>query len=174
VSSSRLKLVTSRPAGLIRATALVVMAAAAALALAACGQRPAGPANVTSASLPRGVISAQRACDLVVRHARPGTFAGIDWVHLVLTTYGKGEPLESNGDYSAGMPRNALVWVVEVHARIIHMTYSRPPGAHPMRLTDFSEVMNARTGRGTDFGLGHSSPLPMSKLGPMVSLPARC
>jgi hypothetical protein len=52
--------------------------------------------------------------------ADPGFFTGPERVHLVLTSYAKGEPVESQGDISSGMPPQTLVWVVEVHAKAIH------------------------------------------------------
>jgi hypothetical protein len=47
-------------------------------------------------------------------------------VHLVLTTYAKGEPIQSQGDISHGMPPRALAWIVEVHASAIHWNHSVP------------------------------------------------
>jgi hypothetical protein len=121
-------------------------------------------------------MPAVEACRLVMeRH--PGTFfQGIDGVHLVLTTYAKGEPVESGGDISTGMPSHTLVWVVEVHARRINWDHSGPPGYKPPKrpLTDFSVVMNARTGVITDMGECWCWPLPLGKVGDLVSLPPDC
>jgi hypothetical protein len=159
---------------------LIAVCAASALLLVACGQPSAGGNGQVhtdpdlAQSLPRGVMSAHRACALVFKHQAKGTFVGVKRVHLVLTTYAKGEPVESQGDISTGMAPKTLVWVVEVHARAIHIDYSVPPGAHPKPGTDYSVVMNAKTGRVTDFGIGHAWPLPLWKAGTMISLPARC
>ena len=143
------------------------------LLLSGCGQ---GLASARSGSLPRGVISAARACRLVVGRAGPGFFTGPEQVHLVLTTYAKGEPVESLGDVSSGMPPQTLVWVVEVHARAIHWDHSVPsnykPPAQPD--TDFSVVMNARTGFVSDQGECTCWPLPLSNAGTVVSLPPTC
>jgi len=75
------------------------------LLLAGCGQ---GPVSPRGGSPPRGVISAAQACRLVVGRASPGFFTGLERVHLVLTTYAKGEPVESQGDLSTGMPPATL------------------------------------------------------------------
>jgi hypothetical protein len=54
-------------------------------------------------------MSAVDACRLVLGW-HPGTFfQGIERVHLVLATYAAGEPVESGGDISYGMPPQALV-----------------------------------------------------------------
>jgi hypothetical protein len=97
-------------------------------------------------------------------------------VHLVLTTYAKGELVESQGDVSSGMPPRTLVWVAEVHAKAIHSGHSVPPSRHaPARPdTEYSVVMNARTGLVTDSGEGNGWPLPLSKAGTVVSPPPEC
>jgi len=143
------------------------------LLLSGCGQ---GPASQRGASLPRGVISAAQACRLTIGKAGPGFFTGPERVHLVFTTYAKGEPVESQGDISTGMPPRTLVWVVEVHARAIHWDHSVPPGYQsPSRPdTDYSVVMDARTGRVSDAGECACWPLPLSKAGAVVSLPPEC
>jgi hypothetical protein len=121
-------------------------------------------------------MSATHACRLVVRKAPKGFFVGADRVHLVLTTYGKGEPIQSGGDSSSGMPSQTLVWIVEVHARAIHWDHSVPPGYQPPArpYTDYSVAMNARTGRVTDQGECRCWPLPLSKAGTVVSLAPNC
>ena len=143
------------------------------LLLSGCGQ---SQASAHAGSLPRGVMPAAQACKLVVGKAGPGFFTGPEQVHLVLTTYAKGEPVESQGDVSSGMPPQTLVWVVEVHARAIHWDHSVPsnykPPAQPD--TDFSVVMNARTGFVSDQGECTCWPLPLSKAGTVVSLPPKC
>jgi hypothetical protein len=164
---------------------------AIALATAGCGSAASGPGaaaitNSTEASsggpaasagsLPPGVMSAARACRQVTGKSRRGFFTGLERVHLVLTTYSKGVPAESQGDSSSGMPPRTLVWVVEVHAQAIHWNHSVPPGYHPPARpdTDFSVVMNARTGLITDSGECTCWPLPLSKVGTVVSLPPEC
>ena len=143
------------------------------LLLSGCGQGPAPPRG---GSLPRGVISATQACRLVIGRAGPGFFTGLERVHLVLTTYAKGEPVESQGDISTGMPPQTLVWVVEVHAKAIHWDHSVPSGYQlPARpATDYSVVMNARTGQVSDAGECTCWSLPLSKVGTVVSLPPEC
>ena len=142
------------------------------------GQGPLPTASVSrsSVSLPHGVMSAVGACRLVLgRH--PGTFfQGIERVHLVLTTYARGEPAESGGDISHGVPPQTLVWVVEVHAKRINWNHSVPSGYKPPKkpYTDFSVVMNAWTGVGTDSGECWCWPLPLSKVGDLISLPPNC
>jgi hypothetical protein len=171
--------------------------AAIALAAAGCGSPTSGPgaAAVTSrtvaspggsaaraGSLPPGVMSAARACKQVIDGRwRRGFFTGVERVHLVLTTYAKGEPVESQGDISYGMPPRTLVWVVEVHAKAINAPESGPAvpsgssSSHsPATPTDYSIVMNARSGLATDSGSCNCWPLPLSKLGTVVSLPPQC
>ncbi len=145
---------------------------AIALATAGCGSAASGP----SATLPAGVMSAARACRQVIDRANRGLFIRVERVHLVLTTYAKGEPAESQGDISSGMPPRTLVWVVEVHAKAINWDHSVPVGYQPPKRpdTDYSVVMNARTGRVTDQGECRCWPLPLSKVGIVVSLPPKC
>ena len=144
-----------------------------ALPLSGCGQSQASP---HAGSLQPGVMSAAQACRLVVGKAGPGFFTGPEQVHLVLTTYAKGEPVESQGDISSGMPPQALVWVVEVHAKAIHWDHSVPSGYQlPARpATDYSVVMDARTGQVSDAGECTCWPLPLSKAGTVVSLSPEC
>jgi len=144
-----------------------------ALLLSGCGQ---SKASAHAGSLPRGVMSAAQACRLVVGKAGPGFFTGPEQVHLVLTTYTKGEPVESQGDLSSGMLPQTLVWVVEVHAKAIHWDHSAPSGYKPPAQpdTDFSVVLNARTGYVSDQGECTCWPLPLSKVGTVVSLPPKC
>jgi hypothetical protein len=142
--------------------------------LAACGRTAPVPRGIAvQAPLPRGVMSAHRACSLVLGAERRYLVA-VKRVHVVLTTYAKGEPVESQGDYSTGEPPRTLVWVVEVHARAVNVPHSTPAGGRQAAATDYSVVMNAKTGRGTDFGIGNSWPLPLWKAGTMISLPAHC
>lgn len=143
------------------------------LLLSGCGQ---SQASAHAGSLPRGVISAAQACRLVVGKAGPGFFTGPEQVHLVLTTYAKGERVGSQGDISSGMPPQTLVWIVEVHAKAIHWDHSVPPGYKPPAQpdTDFSVVMSARTGYVSDQGECTCWPLPLSTVGTVVSLPPTC
>jgi hypothetical protein len=150
-----------------------------ALATAGCGGGMSGPGATAAraGSLPPGVMSAVRACRQVVGRSSPGLhFTGVQRVHLVLTRYAQGEPVESQGDISSGMPPRTRVWVVEVHARAIHWDHSVPPEYHaPARPdTDFSVVMNARTGVVSDSGESNDWPLPLSTAGTVVSLPPQC
>lgn len=144
-----------------------------ALLISGCGQ---SQASARAGSLPRGVMSAAQACGLVVEKAGPGFFTGPEQVHLVLTTYAKGEPVESQGDISSGMPPQTLVWVVEVHAKAINSDYSHPPGYKPPAQpdTDYSVVLNAWTGYVSDQGECTCWPLPLSTVGTVVSLPPKC
>jgi hypothetical protein len=149
------------------------------LLLSACGQgHVTSQDHLTSTqagSLPRGVMSAAQACRLIVGKASPGFFDRPELVHLVLTSYAKGEPVESHGDISTGMPAQTLVWVVEVHAKAVNWDHSSPPGYKPGPPdTDFSVVMNAKTGYVSDQGECDCWPLPLSTVGTVVSLPPKC
>jgi hypothetical protein len=126
--------------------------------------------------LPRGVMSPAQACRQILGKPGRGFFTGPEQVHLVLTTYVKGEPVESQGDISSGMPPQTLVWVVEVHAKAINWVHSVPAGykASAQPDTDFSVVMNARTGFVADQGECTCWPLPLSKIGTVISLPPKC
>lgn len=143
------------------------------LLLSGCAQ---SLASANGGSLPRGVMPAARACGLVVGKASPGFFTGPERVHLVLTTYARGESAESQGDISSGMPPRTLVWVVEVRAKAIHWNHSVPPGykAPSRPYTDYSVVMNARTGLISDQGECRCWPLPLASVGTVVSLPPDC
>jgi hypothetical protein len=164
-----------------------VLSMTAMVLLGGCGR---GRTLAGGGSLPSGVMSAARACRQVVGRAPRGFFAGPEQVHLVLTTYAKGEPVQAQGDISYGMPAQTLVWVVEVHARAINWDHSAPPtlgspsgpggagspsghsSAGPD--TDYSVVLNARTGYVSDQGECTCWPLPLSKVGTVVSLPPQC
>jgi hypothetical protein len=158
-----------------------VLSMTAMVLLGGCGR---GRALAGGGSLPPGVMSAARACRQVVGRAPRGFFAGPEQVHLVLTTYAKGEPVQAQGDISYGMPAQTLVWVVEVHARAINWDHSTPPalgspstpsGHSPAGPdTDYSVVLNARTGYVSDQGECTCWPLPLSKVGTVVSLPPQC
>jgi hypothetical protein len=143
------------------------------LLLSGCGQ---GLAAAHGASLRHDVMPAARACRMVVGKAAAGFFTSPERVHLVLTTYAKGEPVESRGDISSGMPPRTLVWVVEVHAKAVHWDHSAPAGFTPSARpdTDYSVVMNARTGQVSDQGECTCWPLPLSTVGTVVSLPPAC
>src|SRR5258708_22589011 len=69
------------------------------------------------------------------------------------------------------MPHGTPVWVVEVHAKAINAVESGPPGFKQQPYTDFSVVMNARTGRVSDGGGGNFWPLPLWKVCTSVGLP---
>jgi hypothetical protein len=152
-----------------------VMSMTAMVLLCGCGH---GQALAGGGRLPPGVMSAARACRQVMGRAPRGFFTGAEQVHLVLTTYAKGEPVESQGDVSYGMPARTLVWVVEVHARAINWDHSAPAmvgsqsSARPD--TDYSVVLNARTGYVSDQGECTCWPLPLSTVGTVVSLPPQC
>jgi hypothetical protein len=143
------------------------------LLLSGCGQ---SLPSARSGSMPPRVMSAAQACRLVIGKASPGFFTGPEQVHLVLTRYAEGEPVESQGDISYGMPPQTLVWVVEVHAEAIHWNHSVPSGYKPPARpdTDYSVVMNARTGYVSDQSDCTCWPLPLSKVGTAVSLPPKC
>jgi hypothetical protein len=121
-------------------------------------------------------MSPRQACRKVIGTPPREFFAGIKRVHLVLTTYAKGEPVESRGDISSGMPPRTLVWVVEVHARAIRWSGSVPVGYQPPAhgYNDYSVVMNARSGKPSDQGVCNCWPLPLSKVGTLMSLPPEC
>jgi hypothetical protein len=170
-----------------RVLILAVTSAMVATLLSACTSAPATLTNTqthattTTSALPPGVMSAEEACHIVVgRRQQSGFFTDVERVHLVLTTYAKGEPVESGGDISHGMPPDTLVWVVEVHAKSVNWNHSEPappPNEPPTTTppaTDFSVVMNAQTGGGTDSGECRCWPLPLSTVGTVVSLPPDC
>lgn len=120
-------------------------------------------------------MSAVRACRLVMGRAGGGFFTDPERVHLVLTSYAKGEQAESHGDISTGMPAQTVVWVVEVHAKAVNWNHGGPPGYQPGAPdTDYSEVMNAKTGSVSDAGECDCWPLPLATVGTVVSLPAQC
>jgi hypothetical protein len=171
-----------------KARILVGLAAIGSLALAACGANASaapsgshpthhgtGGGKITTTIAP-GLLTARHACRLVIDHSPKGFFNDIEQVHLVLTSYGKGEPVESQGDVAYGMAANARVWVVEVHAKSINWNHPTPAGSQPPKqpYTDFSTVMNAKTGKSTDSGECRCWPLPLSQVGTVVTLPADC
>jgi hypothetical protein len=121
-------------------------------------------------------MPATKACRLVIDSEPKGFYIRPTRVHLVLTAYAKGEPIESQGDISSGMPPAALVWIIEVHAKAIHWNHSVPAGYQPPArpYTDFSVVINARTGRISDEGECRCWPLPLWKAGKVLSLPPEC
>jgi len=147
----------------------------ATVATAGCGSTAAGAVTAAGNSRPGGVMSAAQACKRVVAPMAGRSLRGIEQVRLVLTTYAKGEPVESGGDISSGMPSETPIWVIAVHARIVNVAHSVPPGYKPHGQDhSFSVVMNARTGRVTDWGVGPRWPLPLWKAGTVISLTQRC
>src|SRR5580700_6733300 len=162
---------------------IVVFLATAALA-SGCASSGAGATGFTRAA-PRATMpisggtdtwSARRACRSIVGSATPDFFTDVEQVHLALTTYAKGESVESEGDIGSGMPPATPVWVVEVHARSVNWNHSVPRGYTPSKLPadDYSVVMNAATGRITDRGECRCWPLPLQELGTVVSLSSDC
>jgi hypothetical protein len=126
---------------------------------------------------PGSVMSAAQACRQLMAKTAPGmSFSGVEQVRLVLTRYDRNQPVESTHDVGTAVPPRTLVWVIEVHAKAIHWLLPiSPPNHHPpARPTDFSVVMNARTAVLSDFGESNNWPLPLSKLGTVVNLPAQC
>jgi hypothetical protein len=104
----------------------------------------------------------------------PGvSFSGAERVRLVLTRYAR-KPIESTREVGTKrqVPLRTLVWVVEVHAKAIRWQLAYPLANNAD--TDFSVVMNARTAAMSDFGESNHWPLPLSKLGSVVSLPPGC
>lgn len=174
------------PQGRARTCAAASMTAAVVALMCGCGTAHApagGNAAAPTVTLPSGVMSATRACKLVTGQEPKGFFSHVEQVHLVLTTYAKGEPIESQGDISTGMASDTLVWVVEVHASAIHWNHSAPAlppstataQAHAVpAYTDYSVVINARTGYGSDAGECNCWPLPLWQAGTFISLPAGC
>jgi hypothetical protein len=127
---------------------------------------------------PGNVMSAAQACRQVTRRTIPGvSFSGAERVRLVLTRYAH-NPIESTREVGTArqIPLRTLVWVIEVHAKAInwHLAYRRPSQSRTRPDTDFSVVMNARTAIMSDFGESNHWPLPLSKLGTVVSLPPQC
>jgi hypothetical protein len=127
---------------------------------------------------PGSVMTAAQACRRVMRKAIPGvSFSAARRVRLVVTRYAH-NPIESTREVGTArqIPLGTLVWVIEVHAKAVHWQLAYPPpsqtAAHPD--TDFSVVMNARTAIMSDFGESNHWPLPLSKLGTVVSLPPQC
>ena len=109
------------------------------LTVPARGSPRSAGTSASTAALPLGVMPAARACRLVTGRAPRGFFTDIERVQLVLTTYATGEPIESRGDISSGMPSGTLVWVVEIHAKAVNWNHSVqagyvPPGAARYRL----------------------------------------
>src|ERR1700722_13510161 len=138
----------------------------AAVTTAGCGSAAAGAVTAGSSPLPAGVMSAAQACKRVVAPMAGHSLRGIEQVRLVLTTYAKGEPVQSGGDTSSGMPSGTPVWVVAVHAKVVSVAHSVPPGYKPHGHDDsLSVVMNARTGLVTDWSVGRFWPLPLWKVG---------
>jgi len=74
------------------------------------------------------------------------------------------------------MSPQTLIWIVEVHAKAIHWNRSVPAGYKPPAQpdTDYSVVLNARTGYAADAGECTCWPLPLSTVGTVVSLPPQC
>jgi hypothetical protein len=163
----------NKRSGWMRMILFAVMPMTATVLVSGCGQRPA---SAGGGSLPHGVMSAAQACRQVVGKAPRGFFTDVERLHLVLTTYAKGEPVESQGDISSGMPPRTLIWVVEAQAKAINWNHSVPSSYQaPARPdTDYSVVMNARTGYVSDQGECTCWPLPLSRVGTVVSLPPEC
>lgn len=146
-----------------------------AVATGGCGSSASGTGAVADgSSLPAGVMSASQACKRVMQ-AVGRSLHGVEQVQLVLTTYAKGEPVESGGDISSGMPPGTRVWVVAIHAGKVNVDHTVPLGYKPHGAAhSYSVVMNARTGHVTDSSAGFRWPLPLWKAGRLIRLPSQC
>jgi hypothetical protein len=134
---------------------------------------PEGSSTTTLPQVPPGVISSVDACREVVDASRPGFFTGVEAVHLVLTTREKA--MRIGGD-SPGQDQNRLVWLVEVHAKVVNWNHSvlgRYDRSGPPP-TDFSAILDARTGRSLGAGECDCWPQPLRTIGEVIAFPRGC
>ena len=135
--------------------------------------KPGGSSTTTLPRVPPGVISSVDACRGVVDASRPGFFTGAEAVHVVLTTLEKA--MQIGGD-SPGQDQDRLVWLVEVHAKAVNWNHSVPAHYHQSGPppTDFSAILDARTGRGLGRGECDCWPQPLGTIGEVIVFPPDC
>ena len=135
--------------------------------------KPGGSSTTTLPRVPPGVISPVDACREVADTSRPGFFTDVEAVHVVLTTLEKA--MQIGGD-SPGQHQDRLVWLVEVHAKAVNWNHSVPANYHQSGppSTDFSAILDARTGRGIGAGECDCWPQPLGTIGEMIAFPPRC
>ena len=163
------KRVMRRACWLIRLVPVLAAAAcgsASGTALTVSQHRPATP--VPGEPVPESAI--HRLTAIADRAVRVNSGRGVAWASAVVTTQAKALTSATPGDFVPGGEKT-VVYLVTIKGHFVAGAASVPSGAHAPTGTYISLVINARTFRGTDFGLG-SKPPPVApgSLGPVTYL----
>lgn len=152
--------ICSRRQVLASLTAAVVTAVLA----AGCGRAPAAAGTpVPASAIGRLTAIAHRAA---VRNGDPGPA----WITAVATTRAKALTSATPGDYVPGSAR-VKVYLITMCGHFTAVDASIPPGAKAPSGRYLSLVIDARTFRGLDFGIGPKPPpVAPASLGPVTRL----
>lgn len=93
----------------------------------------------------------------------------VAWATAVVTTHAKALTSATPGDTTPGA--KTIVYLVTIKGRFVCGLCSGPPGSHAPTGTYLSLVIDAKTFKGTDFGIGPKPP-PVSpaRFGPVTYL----
>ncbi|HKA42990.1 MAG TPA: hypothetical protein VKF40_13465 [Burkholderiales bacterium] len=93
----------------------------------------------------------------------------VAWATAVVTTHAKALTSATPGDTTPGA--KAIVYLVTIKGRFVCRLCSGPPGSHAPTGTYLSLVIDARTFKGTDAGIGPKPPpVPPARFGPVTYL----
>jgi hypothetical protein len=139
-------------------------AIASLLAAAGCGQAlAAGGAPVPTSAIGRLTAIAHRAATI---NGDPAPA----WITAVMTTRAKALTSATPGDYVPGSA-HVKVFLITMRGHFTAREASGPPGARAPAGRYLSLVVDAKTFRGLDFGIGPKPPpVPPASLGPVTYL----
>jgi hypothetical protein len=154
---------STRPLGLMLA-ALAGAAMASVLAAAGCGRAPAAAGTpVPASAIGRLTAIAHRAATI---NGDPAPA----WITAVTTTRAKALTSATPGDYVPGSA-HVKVFLITMRGHFTAGKASVPPGARAPTGRYLSQVIDAKTFLGLDFGIGpNAPPVPPASLGPVTYL----
>jgi hypothetical protein len=154
----------TRPPGRVPAVLAGAAAIASLLAAAGCGQaQAAGGAPVPASAIGRLTAIAHRAATI---NGDPAPA----WITAVMTTRAKALTSATPGDYVPGSA-HVRVFLITMRGHFTAREATGPPGARAPAGPYLSLVVDARTFRGLDFGIGPKPPpVPPASLGPVTYL----
>jgi hypothetical protein len=153
-----------KPARAVVAALTGAVTAASVLAAPGCGRVHAA----SGTAVPRSAIG--RLTAIAHRAAAINGDPRPVWITAVETTHAKALTSATPGDYDPGSGR-ITVFLITMRGRFIAREASVPPGAKAPAGRYLSLVIDAKTFRGLDFGLGRKPPpVPPASLGPVTYL----
>jgi hypothetical protein len=158
---------TTCPQGRVRAVLAGAVATASVLAAVGCGRTAAAAgAPVPASAIGRLTAIAHRAATI---NGDPAPA----WITAVMTTHAKALTSATPGDYVPGSA-HVKVFLITMRGRFTAREATGPPGAKAPAGRYLSLVVDARTFRGLDFGIGPKPPpVAPASLGPVTYLTGR-